>query len=132
MLYLFFPYDCGKTFVCRNPEYYGDEHLRNNTEEYIINRSNVSTGNYEATEDSRPEVLKQDASEAAQGSQYTFPSSSSGYSYENSQQLNPAFTHPQTSSQMQNLTPFSSVMVIDLTVRFCFECINFIFLNYMF
>ncbi|XWS15928.1 hypothetical protein CRYUN_Cryun34aG0043800 [Craigia yunnanensis] len=94
----------------RNPEYYGDEHLRNNTEENIINRSNVSTGNYEAPEDSRLEVLKQDASEAAQGSQYTFPSSSSGYSYENSQQLNPAFTHPQTSSQMQNLTPFSSVM----------------------
>ncbi|XWS19791.1 hypothetical protein CRYUN_Cryun31cG0046700 [Craigia yunnanensis] len=94
----------------RNPEYYGDEHLGNNTEGNIINRSNVSTGNYEAPEDSPPEVLKQDASEAAQGSQYTFPSSASGYSYENSQQLNPAFTHLQTSSQMQNLTPFSSVM----------------------
>ncbi|KAK6284039.1 hypothetical protein POUND7_002991 [Theobroma cacao] len=94
----------------RNPEYYGDEHLRNNTEGNIINRSNVSTGNYEAPEDSRPEVLKQDASEAAQVSQYTFPSSAAGYSYENSQQLNPAFTHPQTSSQMQSLTPFSSVM----------------------
>ncbi|OMO82880.1 UBA-like protein [Corchorus olitorius] len=95
----------------RNPEYYGDEHLINNTEGNIINsRSNVSTGNYEAPEDSRPEVLKQDASEAAQGNQYTFPSSATGYSYENSQQLNPAFNHPQTSSQMQNLTPFSSVM----------------------
>lgn len=101
-----------KIFSCRNPEYYGDEHLRNNTEGNIINRSNVSTGNYEAPEDSRPEVLKQDASEAAQVSQYTFPSSAAGYSYENSQQLNPAFTHPQTSSQMQSLTPFSSVMVM--------------------
>ncbi|XVF27381.1 hypothetical protein REPUB_Repub14bG0102700 [Reevesia pubescens] len=93
----------------RNPEYYGDEHLRNNTEGNIINRSNVSTGNYEAPEDSRSEALKQDASEAAQGSQYTF-SSATGYGFENSEQLNPAFTHPQTSSQMHNLTPFSSVM----------------------
>ena len=101
-----------KNFAFRNPEYYGDEHLRSNTEGNIMNRSNVSTGNYEAPEDSRPEVLKQDASEAAQGSQYSFPSSASGYSYENSQQLDPAFTHMQTSSQMQNLTPFSSVMVM--------------------
>ncbi|XVF25524.1 hypothetical protein REPUB_Repub13aG0220000 [Reevesia pubescens] len=94
----------------RNTEYYGDEHLRSNTEGNIMNRSNVSTGNYEAPEDSRPEVLKQDASEAAQGSQYTFPPSVSGYNFENSQQFNPAFSHTQTSSQMQNLTPFSSVM----------------------
>ncbi|XWS12416.1 hypothetical protein CRYUN_Cryun37aG0087800 [Craigia yunnanensis] len=79
----------------RNPEYYGDEHLRSSTEGNIMNRSNVSTGNYEAPEDSRPELLKQDASEATQGSQYTFPSSASGYSYENSQQLDPAFTHTQ-------------------------------------
>ncbi|TYG68586.1 hypothetical protein ES288_D05G164900v1 [Gossypium darwinii] len=94
----------------RNPEYYGDEHLRSNAEGNIMIRSTVNTGNYEATEDSQPAVLKQDASEAAQGNQYAFPSSASGYSYENSQQLNPAFTHPQTSTQMQNLTPFSSVM----------------------
>ncbi|KAL1169646.1 hypothetical protein V6Z11_A05G160700 [Gossypium hirsutum] len=94
----------------RNPEYYGDEHLRSNAEGNIMIRSTVNTGNYEATEDSQPAVLKQDASEAAQGNQYAFPSSASGYSYENAQQLNPAFTHPQTSTQMQNLTPFSSVM----------------------
>ncbi|XVE88324.1 hypothetical protein DITRI_Ditri19aG0060700 [Diplodiscus trichospermus] len=94
----------------RNPECYGDEHVISNTEGNIMNRSNVSTGNYEAPEDSRPEVLKQDASDAAPGSQYTFPSSASGYNYENSQPLDPAFTHTQTSSQMQNLTPFSSVM----------------------
>ncbi|PPD84081.1 hypothetical protein GOBAR_DD18999 [Gossypium barbadense] len=96
----------------RNPEYYGDEHLRSNAEGNIMIRSTVNTGNYEATEDSQPAVLKQDASEAAQGNQYAFPSSASGYSYENSQQLNPAFTHPQTSTQMQNLTPFSSVMAL--------------------
>ncbi|KAK5792292.1 GBF-interacting protein 1-like [Gossypium arboreum] len=94
----------------RNPEYYGDEHLRSDTEGNIINRSNVSTANYEVPEDSQPEVLKQDVSEAAQGSQYSFPPSASGYNYENSEQLNPSFAHMQTSSQMQNLNPFSSVM----------------------
>ncbi|KAE8656167.1 hypothetical protein F3Y22_tig00117005pilonHSYRG00026 [Hibiscus syriacus] len=94
----------------RNPEYYGDELLRSNTDENIMSRSNVSTGNYEATEFSQPTELKQDASVAAQGSQYAFPSSASGYNYENSQQLNPAFTHPQTNTQIHNLTPFSSVM----------------------
>ncbi|KAE8659640.1 kinase-related family protein [Hibiscus syriacus] len=91
----------------RNPEYNGDEHLRSNTEGNIMTRSNVNTRNYEATEVSQPSELKQ---EAAQGSQYAFPSSASGYNYENSQQLNPAFTHPQTNTQIQNLTPFSSVM----------------------
>ncbi|KAE8722969.1 hypothetical protein F3Y22_tig00013285pilonHSYRG00129 [Hibiscus syriacus] len=94
----------------RDPEYYGDGHLRSNSEGDIINRSNISTGNYEVPEDSRPEVLKQDASEAAQGSQYAFPPSAPGYNYENPEQLNPAFTHMQASAQMQNLDPFSSVM----------------------
>ncbi|XP_039033961.1 uncharacterized protein LOC120169959 isoform X3 [Hibiscus syriacus] len=94
----------------RDPEYYGDKHLRSNSEGNIINRSNVSTGNYEVPEDSQLEVLNQDASEAAQGSQYTFPPSVSDYNYENPEQLNPAFTHMQTSTQMQSLNPFSSVM----------------------
>ncbi|XP_039036178.1 uncharacterized protein LOC120172919 [Hibiscus syriacus] len=94
----------------RDTEYYGDDHLRSNSEGNIINRSNTSTGNYEVPEDSRPEILKQDASEAAQGSQYAFPPSAPGYNYENPEQLNPAFTHMQTSAQMQNLNPFSSVM----------------------
>ncbi|KAK8608102.1 hypothetical protein V6N13_023536 [Hibiscus sabdariffa] len=94
----------------KDPEYYGDEHLRSNSEGNIINRSNVSTGNYELPEESRPEVLKQDASETAQGSQYTFPPSAAGYNYENPEQLNPAFTHMQTSAQIQDLNPFSSVM----------------------
>ncbi|KAE8720031.1 hypothetical protein F3Y22_tig00109923pilonHSYRG00141 [Hibiscus syriacus] len=93
----------------RDPEYYGDEQLRS-TQREINNRSNISTGNYEVSEDSRPEVLNQDASETAQGSQYAFLPSAPGYNYENPEQLNPAFTHMQTSAQMQNLNPFSSVM----------------------
>lgn len=57
-------------------------------------------------------MLKQETAEAMQENQYSFPSSASGYSYESAQQLNTAFAHPQASSQMQNLAPFSNVMVI--------------------
>ncbi|KDP21205.1 hypothetical protein JCGZ_21676 [Jatropha curcas] len=93
----------------RNPEYYGDEHLRNTADESLIHRAGVSPGNYESPSVPQPEVLKEESPEA-QANQYTFPSSAPGYTYENSQQLNAAFNNPQTSSQMQNLTPFSSVM----------------------
>lgn len=93
----------------RNPEYYGDEHLRNTADESLIHRAGVSPGNYESPSVPQPEVLKEETPEA-QANQYTFPSSAPGYTYENSQQLNAAFNNPQTSSQMQNITPFSSVM----------------------
>lgn len=52
---------------------------------------------------SQPEVVKHDATvEASQGHHYPFPSVS-GYSFEN---------NAQTNSQIQNLAPFSSVMVL--------------------
>jgi hypothetical protein len=95
----------------RNSEYYGDDHLRNNTEENIVHHQvNANTGNYDSPSVSQPEVLKQEPSEASQGIQYAYPSSAPGYNYENIQQLNAALSHQQTSSQMQNLAPFSSVM----------------------
>ncbi|XP_021676328.2 uncharacterized protein LOC110661852 isoform X3 [Hevea brasiliensis] len=94
----------------RNPEYYGDEHLRNTANENLIHRAGMSPGNYDSPSVPQPEVLKEETSEAAQVNQYAFPSSAPGYNYDNSQQLNAAFNNPQTSSQMQNIAPFSSVM----------------------
>ncbi|EEF42715.1 conserved hypothetical protein [Ricinus communis] len=94
----------------RNTEYYGDEHLRNAADDNLIHRAGVSPGNYDSPAGPQPEVLKEETPEAAQGNQYAFPSSASGYTFENSQQLNAAFSNPQTSSQMQNMTPFSNVM----------------------
>lgn len=96
---------------CRNPEYYDDEHLRSTADENLIHRTGHSAGDYDSTSVSQAEVLKQETSEAGQGNQYSFPSAAPGFAYESSQQLNVAFTHTQTSSQMQNLAPFSSVMV---------------------
>lgn len=96
---------------CRNPEYYDDEHLRSTSDENLIHRTGHSAGDYDSTSVSQAEALKQETPEAGSGNQYSFPSAAPGFAYESSQQLNVAFTHPQTSSQMQNLAPFSSVMV---------------------
>ncbi|KAJ7947251.1 GBF-interacting protein 1 [Quillaja saponaria] len=92
----------------RNPECYGDEHLASTSDGNLVNRTGLSE-NYEAPSVSQSEVLRQETQEAAQGSQYMFPSSSPGFTYENTQQADAVFP-PQTSSQMQNLGPFSSVM----------------------
>ncbi|GAV79585.1 DUF1296 domain-containing protein [Cephalotus follicularis] len=92
----------------RNPEYYVDDHLRNNSDENIVRRASANAGNYDSPSVSQPEVLKQEAAEESQGNQYTFPSAPV-YDYENTE-LDAAFTSQQTSSQMQNLAPFSSVM----------------------
>lgn len=68
--------------------------------------------NYDSPSVSQPEALKQETPEVAQGNQYAYPSSAPDFTYENTQQFNTAFTHPQTSSQMQSLASLSSVMVI--------------------
>ncbi|KAF9672568.1 hypothetical protein SADUNF_Sadunf11G0055700 [Salix dunnii] len=94
----------------RNPEYYGDEHLRNAVDESLVHRAGVSAANYDSSSVPQSETLKEETSEATQGNQYAFPSSTPGFSYENTQQLNAAFNNPQTSTQMQNIAPFSSVM----------------------
>ncbi|KAM5587770.1 hypothetical protein ABKV19_006291 [Rosa sericea] len=92
----------------RNPDYYGDEHLINTSDGSLVHRTGASAGDYDSPSVSQPEVLKQETPEAGQGIQYTFPSAP-GFAYDSSQQLNMAFSHPQ-SSQVQNNAPFSSVM----------------------
>ncbi|PSR98673.1 Signaling mucin like [Actinidia chinensis var. chinensis] len=92
----------------RNPEYYVDE--RTASEENLIHGTGTSAGSYDSPSSSQPEVLKQENTEALHENLYMFPSSTSNYNFENEQQLNAAFPHSQTSSQMQNLVPFSSVM----------------------
>ncbi|XP_062095388.1 uncharacterized protein LOC133801231 isoform X2 [Humulus lupulus] len=94
----------------RNTEFYGDEHLGTTSDGNMIHRTGASAGEYESSSVPQAEAMKQETSEADQGNQYAFPSSAPGFTYENSQQLNVAFSHPQTSAQMQNLAPFSNVM----------------------
>lgn len=56
-------------------------------------------------------MLKQEVPEVAHANQYSFPSSTSNYAFENSQQLNQSFANSQSNSQMQGLPSFSGVMV---------------------
>ncbi|XP_038702587.1 uncharacterized protein LOC119999132 isoform X2 [Tripterygium wilfordii] len=94
----------------RNPEYYGDEHLRNSPDENFVHKAGVNASSYDSPSVSQPEVLKQETTEAPRGNQYAFPSSSPNYTYDNTQQLNTALNHQEMSSQIQNLSPFSSMM----------------------
>lgn len=101
---------------CRSSEYYGDEDLRNAQDGILFHRTGAISGNYESPSESQPDSLKVEHSEVAQGNQYSFPSSAPGYTYENAQQLNVAFSQSQTSSQTQNLAPFSNVVVSIINV----------------
>uniref|UniRef100_A0A2N9EJG6 GBF-interacting protein 1 N-terminal domain-containing protein n=1 Tax=Fagus sylvatica TaxID=28930 RepID=A0A2N9EJG6_FAGSY len=94
----------------RNPEYYGDEHLDTTSDGNLVHRTGGGTVNYDSPSVSQPEALKQETPEVAQGNQYAYPSSAPDFTYENTQQFNTAFTHPQTSTQMQSLASLSSVM----------------------
>lgn len=94
----------------RNSDYYGDEHLTTTSEGNLVHRTGVGAETYESPSISQPEVLNSAPAETAPGNQYSFPQSSQGFAYENTQQPDVTFTHSQTSSQMQNLAPFSSVM----------------------
>ncbi|CAO2842247.1 unnamed protein product [Amaranthus hypochondriacus] len=98
--------------IARNPEYYEEEHLRTTPDVNIAHtahRMGGSSDNFDTPSVSQTDMLKQEATEVGQANQYTFPSSSANYAFENSQQLNPSFANSQASSQMQGL-PFSSVM----------------------
>ncbi|XP_051128787.1 uncharacterized protein LOC127249818 [Andrographis paniculata] len=92
----------------RSTEYYADDSLRNVSDSGLFHRAGVSAGTYETSSVSQPEVLKPENSERIHGDQYPFPSPNTGYSFDDAQHLNTAFS--QTSSQMQNLSPFSNVM----------------------
>lgn len=108
MSYIYFVF-----YLCRNPEYYEEEHLRTTPDVNIAHtahRMGGSSDNFDTPSVSQTDMLKQEATEVGQANQYSFPSSSANYAFENSQQLNPSFANSQASSQMQGL-PFSSVMV---------------------
>ncbi|CAN4116570.1 unnamed protein product [Withania somnifera] len=91
----------------RAAEYYGDGTLRNESDSNLFHRNDANPGNYELPAASQPESLKAETSDG----HYSYPSSAAGYSYETAQQLNAAFSQPQTSSHMQNLAPFPNETV---------------------
>jgi len=115
---------------CRNPDYYGDEHLTSTSDANLAHLSGVDAGTFEHSTISQSEALKSEPPETAQENQYSFPSSQHEFAYENAQQPDVTFPHSQTSSQIQNLSPFSSVMVMHRILKFfefhyaTFSCLN--------
>ncbi|KAL0363532.1 UNVERIFIED_CONTAM: GBF-interacting protein 1 [Sesamum calycinum] len=92
----------------RSSEYYVDDSLRNAPDGGLFHRTGANAGSYDPSSASQPEELKPENAEVAHGNQYPFPSSNSGYAFDNGQHLNASFS--QTSSQMQNLAPFPNAM----------------------
>ncbi|XP_020553856.1 GBF-interacting protein 1-like isoform X1 [Sesamum indicum] len=92
----------------RSSEYYVDDSLRNAPDGGLFHRTGANAGSYDPSSASQPEELKPENAEVAHGNQYPFPSSNSGYAFDNGQHLNASFS--QTSSQMQNLAPFPNSM----------------------
>ncbi|RDX66035.1 GBF-interacting protein 1 [Mucuna pruriens] len=100
-----------KDAIARNPDYYGDEHLTTTSDGNLSRITGVDAGTYEHSSSiSQPEALKSELPETTQENQYSFPSSSHEFTYENAQQTDVTYPHSQTSSQIPNLSPFSSVM----------------------
>ncbi|CAO2823434.1 unnamed protein product [Amaranthus hypochondriacus] len=93
----------------RNPEYYEEEHLRTTPDVNTAHRMGDSSGNFDTPSVSQADMLKQEAPDVPQANQYSFPSSTANYAFENTQQLNASFANSQASSQMQGL-PLSGVM----------------------
>ncbi|XP_019461473.1 PREDICTED: uncharacterized protein LOC109360792 isoform X2 [Lupinus angustifolius] len=118
----------------RNPDYYGDEHVTTSSDGNLVHRTAIGAGTYEHSSIPQTEALKSEPHEPVQENQYPFPSSSHVYTYEKAQQADVAFPHSQTSSQLQDLSPFSSVMgytnslpsaLLDSTVQMARENIQY-------
>ncbi|KAL1555894.1 hypothetical protein AAHA92_11579 [Salvia divinorum] len=92
----------------RSTDYYVDDSLRNASDGGLFHRSGAGSRDYDPSSASQQDELKPENAEGPHESQYTFPPSNSGYTYDDEHQLNAAFN--QTSSHTQNLASFSDVM----------------------
>lgn len=72
---------------------------------------------------SQPESVRHDTLDAAHGVQENFPSVS-GYEFSASTQPTASYTYPDPNSQMQNLSTFSSLMVIYCSQSFALTSIT--------
>lgn len=104
----------------RNHEYYSDGQLKPTMTENVASRSGTGSENLDVPSASQAEVVRNGPLDATHGLQYNLPSVSS-YAFSSSPQPNAtAYTYPQGNSQLQSLSPFSSLMVISCPF-FCFS-----------
>ncbi|XP_073149851.1 uncharacterized protein [Henckelia pumila] len=91
-----------------NSEYFVDDSLRNPSDGSFSIRSDLHGQSFDASAASQPEELKPENAEVAHGLQYSFPASKPSHTYADVQHLNAAYNL--TSSQMENIPPFSNTM----------------------
>lgn len=102
----------------RNLELYNDGQLKSTFFENVASISGTGSENLDAPSVSHPEVTRNGPQDATHGLQYNFPSVSS-YSLPRSSQTNAtSYTYIQGNSQLQSLSPFSSLMVKKFLISF--------------
>lgn len=93
----------------RNPEYYDGDHLKTALDENVTSRTSSSTRSFDMPSSSQPEVVRDDTLDSAHGLQGNFPSVSD-YAFSATTQPTATYTYPDPNSQMQTLSPLSSLM----------------------
>ncbi|THU59432.1 hypothetical protein C4D60_Mb07t02090 [Musa balbisiana] len=94
----------------RNHEYDNDGQLEPTLTENVVSRSGSGSENLDVPLASQPEVVRNDPLDTAHVLQYNFPSASD-YALSSAAQPNAAaFSFPQGNTQVQTLSPFSSLM----------------------
>ncbi|XP_072967146.1 uncharacterized protein [Typha angustifolia] len=94
----------------RNQEYHNNVPLRPSTDENVTSRTGTSPDNLHMPSASEPEIVRGDSLDATLGLHYNFPSVS-GYAFQSTSQPNAGvYTYQQANAQLQNLSPFSSLL----------------------
>ncbi|XP_009410966.2 uncharacterized protein LOC103992822 isoform X3 [Musa acuminata AAA Group] len=97
----------------RNHEYDNNGQLEPTLTENVVSRSGSGSENLDVPLVSQPEVVRNDPLDTAHVLQYNFPSASD-YALSSAAQPNAAaFSFPQGNTQVQTLSPFSSLMALN-------------------
>ncbi|KAJ6810447.1 uncharacterized protein M6B38_156355 [Iris pallida] len=94
----------------RTTEYYDNDQLESSLNENMVSRSSPSSRSYDILPAIQPDTVSDDTLDAAHRIEGNFPSVS-GYGYSaTTQQTAATYAYPESNAQMQNLSPFSSLM----------------------
>ncbi|XP_072950513.1 uncharacterized protein [Typha angustifolia] len=97
----------------RNHEYYDNGQVSPPSNESVATRSGTNTENLDMPLVSQPDITGTDTLDSTHGFQFNLPSVS-GYAFSNATLPNAAeYTYTQGNVQLQNLSPFSSVMQVN-------------------
>ncbi|KAJ6796522.1 Uncharacterized protein M6B38_218935 [Iris pallida] len=94
----------------RTTEYYDNDQLESSLNENLGSRNSLSPRSYDMPPATQPDTVREESLDAAHRIEGNFPSVSDyGYSA-TTQQTAAAYAYPESNAEMQNLSPFSSLM----------------------